>query len=614
MKFLANLTLGKKITLLTALGLAIVISVFSFLGMRSVNQATETMLQDRMTTAHIVADYLDEIIQIALTELKHTVWMIESNEGTDNIQYSVEMIEETYRRLSIDTRSIYFLDENGQIIWSKPESPELSGRNISFYPSVSKSIMERKTSISNLVSDPLGNTPVVLLTSPVEGSRQRSKGVIIVAIDLTKSRIGGFVKPIKLGETGYVEIVDQNGIVVARTDPGPQLAPFERSDHSGRFAALIAAGEPTRGLCHTCHEPVQKVERRDLLAFAPLIEANWGVVIRQSEEEALAPIRELRQNLILYSVVLIVITLLFVFITTRDVVGRISLLTKAARKIAEGDFVSPVTMSKKDEVGILAQSLEDMRTKLRTSYGELERLNNEVQRKDKMRGELLQDMFSIQEEERKRISRELHDETSQVLASLDASLEAAVGMLPDGTNEAKAILRKAQSLAINILDDVQKLIYELRPALLDDLGLVATIRWLSENNLEAAGITVNLKTSGRQRRLPPQIETTLFRVIQETISNITKHSRAKKVNINLHFRKHFIKVNIMDDGIGFDVDEAISSKDRPRGLGLLGMKERIQLTEGALSIRASHSGTEINIKIPLNEEGFNGENKSINRR
>ncbi len=609
-----NLTLGKKSTLLTTLGLVIGISVFSFLGMRSVNQATEAMLQDRMTTAHIVADYLDEIIQITLTELEHAVWMVESNEGNDNIQHLVEMLEETFRRLSIDTRSIYLVNEGGQIIWSKPESPELSGRNISYYPSVSKSIMERNVSISSLVLDPIGNTPVVLLTSPVEGNQQRGKGVIIVAVDLAQSRIGGFVQPIKLGETGYVEIVDQNGIVVARTDPGPKLAPFERSDHSGRFAALIAAGEPTRGLCHTCHEPVQKVERKDVLAFAPLSEANWGVVIRQSEEEALAPIRELRQNLILYSVILAVIALLFVITATRDVVGRVRLLTNAARKIADGDFVSPVTMSRKDEVGILAQSLEDMRTKLRTSYGELERLNKEVRRKDKMRSELLQDMFSIQEEERKRISRELHDETSQVLASLDASLEAAVGMLPDGADEAKAILRKAQSLSINILDDVHKLIYELRPSLLDDLGLVATVRWLAENNLEASGITVNLKTSGRQRRLPPQIETTLFRVVQETISNITRHSQAKKVSINLHFGKHFINVKIIDDGIGFDVDEAISSKDRPRGLGLLGMKERVELTKGALIIRASHGGTEINIEIPLNEEVSNGKDKSINRR
>ena len=181
-----------------------------------------------------------------------------------------------------------------------------------------------------------------------------------------------------MGQTGYVEIVDQNGIVVARTEPGPKLAPFEQSDHSGRFAALISAGKPTRGVCHTCHEPEQKVARKDVLAFAPLSAASWGVVIRQSEEEALAPTHELRQSLLLFGVGLVTIALLFVIITTRDVGSRIRMLTSASQRIAEGDLTRPVAALGKDEVGILAQTLDDMRTKLKTSYFELEQKTKEL--------------------------------------------------------------------------------------------------------------------------------------------------------------------------------------------------------------------------------------------
>ncbi len=230
------------------------------------------------------------------------------------------------------------------------------------------------------------------------------------------------------------------------------------------------------------------------------------------------------------------------------------------------------------------------------------KLHQEVQRKEETRGELLREIFSIQEEERRRIARELHDETSQTLASLTASLEAAAAMLPTSADKAKAILRKAQALSINILDDLHKLIYELRPSLLDDLGLVAATRWLAENNLEAAGIGVNFKIVGQKRRLSPRLETTLFRVIQEAVYNIVRHAHAKNASISLHFKKSVIRVHVRDDGGGFDVDEAISSKDRPRGLGLLGMKERVELVNGTLDIR-SHpggGGTEINIEIPLN--------------
>jgi PAS domain S-box-containing protein len=230
-------------------------------------------------------------------------------------------------------------------------------------------------------------------------------------------------------------------------------------------------------------------------------------------------------------------------------------------------------------------------------------LHQEVLHKDKIRGELLQGIFSIQEEERKRIARELHDETSQSLASLATNLEVAVHTLPDSADNTKTVLKNAQTISISILDDIYKLIYELRPTLLDDLGLVVAIRWLVANNLSAAGIKVVFKTTGQVRRLNSTVETTLFRVIQEAMNNMSRYAHAKNADIIVNFRKHMIRVRIKDDGAGFNVDEAISSKDRPRGLGLLGMKERVELMNGTLSIQSYPSnGTEIDFKIPLNKE------------
>ena len=230
------------------------------------------------------------------------------------------------------------------------------------------------------------------------------------------------------------------------------------------------------------------------------------------------------------------------------------------------------------------------------------KLHQEVQRKEEIRGELLQDIFSIQEEERRRIARELHDETSQALASLAANLTVAADTLPANADKTRATLKKAQTLSVGILDEIRKLIYELRPTLLDDLGLVAAIRWLIDNNLAAAGIKVNFKTEGRVRRLPVQLETTLFRVVQEAVFNIARHAHAKNARVSLSFKKSGIGISVIDDGEGFNVEAAISSKDRPRGLGLMGMKERIELMSGTLSIR-SHpggGGTEIDIIVPLN--------------
>lgn len=209
---------------------------------------------------------------------------------------------------------------------------------------------------------------------------------------------------------------------------------------------------------------------------------------------------------------------------------------------------------------------------------------------------------SVREEERKNIARDLHDETSQLLASLNAHLEAAIGNLPPEAVKTKAILEDAKRLSINVIDQVQKLIYEIRPLVLDDLGLVSAIRWLIENSFKTSNIKVKFKTTGRKKRLNRQIETTVFRVIQETISNIIKHANAMNVDISLHFEKGIIKATITDDGKGFKTGNTMmSTKNEPRGFGLLGMRERVDLINGEFDIqsRPSVKGTQITIEIPL---------------
>ena len=225
-------------------------------------------------------------------------------------------------------------------------------------------------------------------------------------------------------------------------------------------------------------------------------------------------------------------------------------------------------------------------------------------RDNHVRQELLHETFAIQEEERRRIARELHDDTSQVLATLSANLEVAMGLLPAGMDEVRSILIKSQALSTGVLEETHKLIYQLRPTLLDDLGLVAAVRWLIDSTLSAAGINVDFKMSGRERRLPPRAETELFRVVQEIMANIARHSGAKNAQVNLRFKPGSIAVRINDDGCGFDVTEAVTSAARPRGLGLMGMRERIELINGNIRFNThpGGGGTTIDIEIPGKEE------------
>lgn len=226
------------------------------------------------------------------------------------------------------------------------------------------------------------------------------------------------------------------------------------------------------------------------------------------------------------------------------------------------------------------------------------RLFAEVQHKEQIRGELFKSTINAQEDERKRIARDLHDDTSQALAALIYSTEEILEM--SNLSEIRERLIDVRDLAQHTLDGVHKVIFDLRPTMLDHLGLVPALRWLAKSWLEPRGIRTNIEVNSDQRRLPPELETAIFRVLQEAIINIARHSAARNVLVWLRFRDYHIHIGVEDDGVGFDLANASDGQDQVRGLGLLGMEERIALLGGELEINsAPGNGTQIHLRVPL---------------
>lgn len=213
---------------------------------------------------------------------------------------------------------------------------------------------------------------------------------------------------------------------------------------------------------------------------------------------------------------------------------------------------------------------------------------------------LLANVQSVREEERKRIARDLHDETLQLIASTIALMESALITLSSQPEKAKALIRRAQNLCVNVVDELQRLIHELRPLLLDDLGLIAAIESLIQNNLESLGIKVSFEIVGKKKRLPSELEVTLYRIIQEAVNNIAKHADAGNVIIRVLFMKEHIEVLIKDNGKGFNVEKAMDFTTGLHSFGLLNMKERIYEVRGVFNIQSNcdKGETTINIKIP----------------
>lgn len=216
---------------------------------------------------------------------------------------------------------------------------------------------------------------------------------------------------------------------------------------------------------------------------------------------------------------------------------------------------------------------------------------------------LAQQILVAQEEERQRIAHELHDETSQTISGLALSLQALVemsAMVDIKSNEFKSKLKRAHFLAVQIGNEVSRLIVDLRPSLLDTLGLIPAIHHYTETNLTPVGITTSFYFDENLTNLPSKLETGLFRIVQAAVGNILHHSKAKNASINVRYQKGEVILKISDDGIGFDVSRITHIEESGRGAGLFSMKERTRLLGGRCFIESKpKQGTSVNICIPI---------------
>ena len=223
-----------------------------------------------------------------------------------------------------------------------------------------------------------------------------------------------------------------------------------------------------------------------------------------------------------------------------------------------------------------------------------------------------------EEEERRRIARELHDETSQSLSGLALQLQALLEMSAmSGNQDAEFIagLKKVQALTVQVHSEVNRLISDLRPALLDTLGLVPAVRQHAEATLRSLDINVSVETKGTDRRLPSDVEIALFRVIQGSIGNIVQHSKAKNAVIVLEYRNDELLLRISDDGVGFDVSKVTDVEESGRGRGLFSMKERIGFLGGISWIESElGQGTTVWARVPIRSRDEGAEDKSTGSR
>ncbi len=481
-------------------------------------------------------------------------------------------------------RCAFFSGNDGMPIVSEPLRCLPGLRRPAVAPVVSRAIETQRPIVSDALADADGEARIFYVV-PLRPTNLRPAGALGLAVFVSDRRLGELLMSAALGPSLTGELRDGNGRILAMT--------------AGRRGTVESTGW-------------------QVTTIVP--GTTWSLTLSGLEGDPVASIGAMRRRLLWLAPALAALAMLFGWGIVGSVRRPLKRLTTAAERIARGDLDRRVdagaAMRGGDEIDRLTVALERMRASLKESMDEIGRANRELEarvaertsqlaavnqtleERELVREQLLRKVISAQEDERKRIARELHDETSQTLAALGMGVDAALatGVAPATTQR----LADVRRLVDRMHQELHRMIVNLRPSVLDDLGLAAAIQWFAERHLNAAGVSVRCELGDLDVRLPAEVETALFRAVQEAIVNVARHAQAETVLIQGAVEQGSVTIEIEDDGVGFEPQQVGSTPGSLRGVGILGMRERIEILGGSMHLDSEPGGgTRVVMRVPV---------------
>ncbi|MGZ8551934.1 MAG: sensor histidine kinase [Chitinophagaceae bacterium] len=338
--------------------------------------------------------------------------------------------------------------------------------------------------------------------------------------------------------------------------------------------------------------------KRFITAAKSVTNTPWLVSVEFPRQLILESANRLLKWMIFAGIVLLVIGILIAWIMSRNIIQPLNQLTAAASGIAAGNYSPTAGVERRDEVGKLARAFNAMIGQVSEARSGLEQKIVESGQMNEQLRQLTAHLQNIREEERIHIAREMHDELGQLLTAFKMD----ISWLDKRTADTDNIAIKEKLADMNkLIDDsvifVRKLASELRPSMLDDFGLIPALEWHSEEFNKRFDIKVDFHSDTRELKTSPVIATGLFRMYQESLTNVARHAEATKVSATLQTTKDRVCLSVQDDGKGF----SLINGDPGKTLGLLGMRERAAMIGGKLEINsAPGKGTYVVVTVPLN--------------
>ena len=585
---------------------------FSLLGERAMRESNERLLQERLVIAQLTANQIDEWLAQERLELVQAHLVSDFDVESPDFLDQAESLKQYFVQLNEFVPGFFFTNKQGHVVYSNPPDLYVHGTDLSEFSYIRMAIDLRKDTISDPFHSPLNNHPVTAVTIPLFVDNKFS-GLLTGLLDMQDE---GIRKPLiqaaMLGETAHSALSDSQGRALATTFGLPFLVPGE---HYSFYERAIAEGKPTvETVPFELDWPDEPEGHKHVMAFAPLQTVNWGVAVGgDAFDTTFAGLRQLRLGLIALAILAFVSSWGITLLSSRQLIRPLQTLTNAAQRIAHGDLHHPLPVLGVAEISQMSTSLERMRLQFLENIEQLEILNATLEEQVALQTKdlrhqkyltqlLLRRIISAQEEERIRLARELHDEIGQTLTAIEFAMTHLNNLLPGEASPAHVQLEQVRDIAEQARNELHRVVTAMRPGVLDKLGLVAAIGWISNQTLSSADITVSITTQNMNKRLPREIETTLFRIAQEAIQNVAQHSAAQSLKIQLNRYQQHVAMILTDDGKGWISGQGSSDNNKliNQRLGLLGIEERAALVDGEIQINSEPGkGFQLKIRIPL---------------
>ena len=588
-----NITLSEKLILyflLLGLGTIFIISIYSYystqdaLMNRTFDQLTSLRIAKKNQVEIFFKDRIKEVILLSESDDTRNIAEIQDEiQGKDSQRELITFLEK-YKSLTGYFTSVMIVSLKKKFVKGYTADPAIeSGKQNSLTLESSPVTVQMNPSMPVIIRDEMIDTSSgkikMFMEAPVFNTKNNLTGRIILelpadqinAIMLNNDPKGG------LGMTGETYLVGMDFKMRSRSR-------FIRN-------SILRTTVHTRPMLHAIHGEEGHIITRDY-RFIPVLSSyskvkipglNWFILAEIDQKEAMVPIYRMRNSILLLSTLISIIFFVFVFIISKRITRPINQLKEAALKVGKGQYDIDIPVRSNDEIGSLTQAFNTMSVQIKEKTRELQ-----SERTGRLRS-----VIDAEEKERQRLSREIHDGIGQSLIAHKLRLESLLYM---NDPEIKDQIRILKDQFNETIDEIRRISNNLMPSVLEVFGITLALKNLCEETEEHGVLKILFQTTGDLEDINTKTKTYLYRIAQEALNNILKHSGAKEVTFTLSRSKDNITFILRDDGKGFDVEDAVFEK----GNGLHNMRERVALMQGTINILSSQGeGTTLIINVPV---------------